>query len=233
MPTTLADLICCTPDHGAYRTAFTLQGVPISNYFVSRPSDTAELERYLLPQSHSRQRRQRIFVLYGLGGIGKTQLAADFARRYQATFSSVFWLDGRSEDQLRQSLAGCANRIPKGQIPDKSRNAVLNSKDDLNIVVADVLDWLARPDNADWLLIFDNVDQAYKQDSSTGGYDVRRYIPGDHGSALITTRLSQLSQLAPLGGSKRLRKVDEELSRAIFQQWRGADLGKITDYIQV
>jgi hypothetical protein len=26
-------------------------------------------------------------------------------------------------------------------------------------VVADVLDWLGRPDNVDWLLIFDNVDQ--------------------------------------------------------------------------
>ena len=58
----------------------------------------------------------------------------------------------------------------------------MNSEQDLMIVVADVLDWLARPDNIDWLLIFDNVDQDVDHGSETGAYDVRRYIPGDHGS---------------------------------------------------
>jgi hypothetical protein len=138
-------------------------------------------------------------------------------------FSSVFWLDGRSEDWLRQSLAGCANRIPEGQIPDRSRNLVLNNEEDLNIVVADALDWLARLDNVDLLLVFDNVDQDYEQDSETGAYDVRRYLPSDHGSVLITTRLSRLAQL---GDSKRLKKVDKELGKAIFKQWYRPELGK-------
>ena len=97
----------------------------------------------------------------------------------------------------------------------------MTNEDDLNIVVADVLDWLARPDNVDWLLVFDNLD--HEQDSATGAYDVRRYLPGDHGSVLITTRLSRLAQL---GESKRLKKVDEDLGKAIFQQWCGAELGK-------
>ncbi|KAK0741192.1 hypothetical protein B0T18DRAFT_419659 [Schizothecium vesticola] len=207
-------------DHGPYRTTFTLQGVPVSNNFVDRPSDTAELERCLLPRSRKNHRR-KLFVLYGLGGIGKTQLAIDFARRHQATFSSVFWLDGRSEDRLRQSLAGCASRIPKDQIPDKSRTSTLHSEDDLNVVVTDVLDWLAQPDNTDWLLVFDNVDQDHEQGGATGAYDIRRYLPGDHGSVLITTRLSRLTQL---GDSKQLKKVDQELSKAIFEKWYGQDL---------
>jgi len=94
-----------------------------------------------------------LFVLYGLGGIGKTQLTIDFARRHQATFSSAFWLDGRSEDRLRKRFAGCAGRIPKDQIQDKSRTPTLHSQDDLNVAVTDVLDWLAQPDNTDWLLV--------------------------------------------------------------------------------
>jgi hypothetical protein len=40
--------------------------------FVGRPAETAELERVLLPERHSC--RQKIFVLHGLGGIGKTSL---------------------------------------------------------------------------------------------------------------------------------------------------------------
>jgi len=183
----------------------------------------AVLEQCLLPRAYSRQTRQRIFVLHGLGGIGKTQLAVDFARRHQAVFSSVFWLDGRSEDQLRRSLASCAKRIPQGQIPDRSREVAPSSVDDLNIVVADVVEWLARPDNVDWLLIFDNVDQDHEQGGITGAYDVRKYLTADHGAVLITTRLTQLAQL---GDAEQLKKVDEELARAIFQQWRGAELGK-------
>ncbi|KAK4170949.1 hypothetical protein QBC36DRAFT_295822 [Triangularia setosa] len=206
--------------YGPYQTIFTLRGVPASNKFVDRLSDTARLERCLLPHSR-RNHGRKIFVLYGLGGIGKTQLAVDFARRHQTTFSSVFWLDGRSEDRLRQSLAGCINRIPESQIPNRSKNQALNNEEDLNLVVMEVLEWLARPDNTDWLLVFDNVDQDHEQGGSTGTYDIQRYLPGDHGSVLITTRLSRLAQF---GDSKRLNKVDQVLGAAIFRQWYGQQL---------
>ncbi|RYP27937.1 hypothetical protein DL767_007464 [Monosporascus sp. MG133] len=198
----------------SFRTLFSLEGMPVSNHFVDRPSDIADLEQSLLPQRHPHgQNRRRIFVLYGLGGIGKTQLAIHFARRYKDTFSSVFWLDGRSEDRLRQSIARCASRIPEGQIAERSRRRVLGS-DDLDTVVADVLAWLASPGNTDWLLVFDNVDQDHEQGGMTGAYDVRRYLPGDQGSVLITSRLSRLAQL---GDSKQLRKVDKDVAEAIFQ----------------
>jgi hypothetical protein len=176
-----------------------------------------------LPQPRAQQTQQRVFVLYGLGGIGKTQLAVDFVRRYKTTFSSIFWLDGRSEDRLQQSLARCAIRIPEGQIPDKSQHMVLGSEEDLHIAVADVMAWLARPDNVDWLLVFDNVDQDYEQGGATGAYDVRKYLPADHGAVLMTTRLLRLAQL---GKAKQLRKTSMELSKAIFEQWRRAELGK-------
>ncbi|KAL2131177.1 hypothetical protein VTI74DRAFT_5443 [Chaetomium olivicolor] len=207
--------------YGRYRTSFSLQGVPVSNHFVARPSVTAKLEECLLPRRRLHRIQRRIFVLHGLGGIGKTQLAVEFARRHKRTFSSVFWLDSRSEDRLRQILANYAGKIPEGQIPERSRNAVLDSKQDLKTAVVDVLDWLAQPDNSDWLLIFDNVDQDANQGSETGAYDVRRYLPGDHGSVLITTRLSRLAQI---GDSTRLKRVDEQLAKAIFQQWRGGEL---------
>ncbi|CAK7202004.1 hypothetical protein SEUCBS139899_004722 [Sporothrix eucalyptigena] len=86
------------------------------------------------------------------------------------------------------------------------------------MVVADVLDWLARPDNVDWLLVFDNVDQDHEQGSTSGAFDVLRYLPGDHGSALITTTQSRLARLAQPGNAKQLKKADKDLSKAIFEQ---------------
>ena len=196
----------------------------MTDKFVDRPSDIVELERALLPQQHNR--RRKIFVLYGLGGIGKTQLAVDFARRHHLRFSSIFWLDGRSEDSLKQSIANCAARIPEGQISEKSRNYILNGEGSIDVVVTEVMDWLRRPNNTDWLLIFDNVDRDYQQQNpEPGAYNISLYLPSDHGSILITTRLSQLAQL---GDSRRLNKVDKSQARAIFQKWYGSSLGKLS-----
>ncbi|KAG7410244.1 Phospholipase A I [Fusarium oxysporum f. sp. raphani] len=198
-------------------------GVPASNNFVPRPSDTVELEKCLLPSRSRARQTRRVFVLYGLGGVGKTQLAVDFARSHQAMFSSVFWLDGRSEDQLKQSIAGCIAKIPEGQVPSAYRCwAKSHGRDELDAAVASVIEWLARPDNGDWLLIFDNVDRYWtEQGGTTGMYDLRQYLPGDHGSVLVTTRLSRLAQL---GESRRLRKAGLALARDIIERWHGAEL---------
>lgn len=49
----------------------------------------AKLERVLL-RSLGQDSRQRIHVMHGLGKIGKTQLAVEFAKRHYYRFSSVF-----------------------------------------------------------------------------------------------------------------------------------------------
>ncbi|EMD96375.1 hypothetical protein COCHEDRAFT_1167485 [Bipolaris maydis C5] len=202
---------------GEYRTVFSLEGVPRAREFVDRLAEMTELERVLLPRLEQRQ-RQKIHVLRGLGGIGKTQLAVEFARRHHRRFSSVFWLDGRSEDILKRSIASCAGRIPQGQIPETSREYAADSSADIDVVVKDVMAWLARPNNAAWLLIFDNVDREYTaQGGDPDAYDMKRYLSGaDHGSVLVTTRLARLEQL---GESQQLGKVSKEQGKAILKSW--------------
>jgi hypothetical protein len=177
----------------------------------------AEMERVLLPK-HRQNGRQKRYILRGLGGIGKTQLAVEFARRHHRQFSTVFWLDGQSEDTLKRNIASCASRIPQGQIAEANRAYAAGGTVDIDAVVRDALGWLARPDNTAWLLIFDNVDREYKaQGGDPDAYDVMRYLSGaDHGSVLITTRLARLEQL---GESQQLSKVDEAQAKAIFDSW--------------
>jgi len=135
----------------------------------------AELERVLLPDRQSS--RQKCFVLHGLGGIGKTQLAVDFASQHQRRFSAVFWLDGRSHDSVMQSIASCASRIPERQISQSSKSYAAGSTSDVNVVVQEVMLWLAREDNNKWLLIFDNVDRDYGHHTSDPkAYDVKQYF---------------------------------------------------------
>jgi len=214
----------CT-DFGKFQTVFSLKGVPLVGHFVDRPREMAKVEEVLLPRQ-KQSNRQSIYVLRGLGGIGKTQLAVEFARRHHRQFSAVFWLDGRSEDSLRRSIASCASRIPEGQISEASRTYAADGSTDVNTVVGDVMGWLARPDNTTWLLIFDNVDREYSaQGGDPDAYDVRQYLSGaDWGSVLITTRLARLQQL---GDSHHLGKVDEEQARAILQNWYKKEHGKV------
>lgn len=124
-----------------------------------RPAEMAELGRTLLPQRQSC--RLKVFVLHGLEGRGKTQLTVEFVRLHHRRFSSVFWLDGRSEDSLKRSAVSCASRIPDGQISEISRIYSVGGNGDLDVVVKEVMTWLAQLDNTDWLLIFDNVDREY------------------------------------------------------------------------
>ncbi|KAH7072022.1 hypothetical protein BKA63DRAFT_554892 [Paraphoma chrysanthemicola] len=202
---------------GEYRVAFSLEGVPRVTHFIDRPVQIQEMERVLLPRN-KKTGRQRIHILRGLGGIGKTQLAVEFARRHHRQFSAVFWLDGRSEDSLKQSIASYTSRIPQGQIAETSRKYGTDGSADLDAVVRDVLGWLAQSDNTAWLLIFDNVDRDYiKNSGDTEAYDVKRYFSGaDHGSVLITTRLAKLEQL---GESQEPGKVDQAQAKAIFETW--------------
>lgn len=184
--------------------------------FVDRPAEMVRLEQALLP-SHKSNGRQKIHVLHGLGGMGKTQLAVEFVRRHHQRFSAVLWLDGRSEDSLKRSIANCASRIPQGQIREASRSFAADGGTDIDTVVKDMMGWLARSDNGVWLLIFDNVDGEHnKEGGDLDTYDVKRYLSGaDHGSVLITTRLAKLGQLDKT--PQRLGKVDDEQSQAILK----------------
>jgi hypothetical protein len=207
-----------------YLAPFSLEGVPRVRKFVDRPAEMLGLEQALL-QTHGQDQRQKIYVLRGLGGIGKTQLAVEFARRHHRRFSAVFWLDGRSEDSIKRSIAGCASRIPQGQIPETSRASVTDGGANAAVVAKDVLAWLARVDNTEWLLIIDNVDREFGQHSEDPeAYDVRRYLSGaDHGSVLITTRLARLEQL---GNSHQLGKVKDDQAKGIFESWYKRPYGK-------
>ena len=202
--------------------------MPRAEKFVDRPDEMAELERTLLPGKQPNS-QQNIFVLRDLGGIGKTQLAAKFARRYQSKFSSVFWLNGDSQDSLKRSIASCASRVPAGQISERSRTYSSGDAGDINATVKEMMDWLEQPENTMWLLVFDNVDRDFNtQTADPKAYDISRYIPGsDHGSVLITTWLARLQQL---GSSYHLGKVNRTQGREILNSWCPGKHGKICSY---
>ena len=179
----------------AFEVPFNIRGVPIVNNYVERDREMSTIENLLRPGVANTQRR--IAVLHGLGGTGKTQLSLAYARKHQDDHTAIVWLNGQTQDSLKQSIAGVARSLPANQLPDSARKNLQQGSEELEQVIDEVLEWFGKPGNTQWLLIYDNVDRdASDQVHDPEAYDIRKYFPNsDHGSIIITTRRLQLRHL--------------------------------------
>jgi AAA ATPase domain len=135
---------------------------------------------------------RKTVVLYGLGGMGKTQLATTYATRYHDQYLAVIWLQGNDENTLHQSFANAAQRLHE-EHPNSAAILRIVEEPGAEASAQAMVRWLARGSNTQWLLVFDNVDDPKLPANPHGAYDLTRYIPAvDHGHVLVTTRRSEL-----------------------------------------
>ena len=80
----------------------------MAGHFVDRDAEMEAMERSLLPTRT--QTGRKLHILYGLGGIGKTQLAIAYGRRHQRTYGAIIWVNGTSRDTVLQSLSAFGRR---------------------------------------------------------------------------------------------------------------------------
>lgn len=66
---------------------FKLIGAPLAPVFVQRPSIMDAMEQRLLPVSKD---QQTILVLSGMGGMGKSQMAREYAKKHQNEYTAIF-----------------------------------------------------------------------------------------------------------------------------------------------
>src|SRR5437763_30332 len=133
-----------------------------------------KLERFLVDKPP--MVRRTVVALHGLGGIGKTQLAVEFARKHQRRFSAIFWLDGSSEANLKQSFVDMAQRLLQDKLTADSMEALKYSSINIDMAVRECLRWLSLPSNHHWLLIFDNTDRDHHDKDDSQAHNVNGYF---------------------------------------------------------
>lgn len=162
-------------------------------HFVDRDGELHEIEQTLLS---AKGQTRKIHILYGMGGIGKTQLAIAYARKHQKTYSAIVWVNGDSRDTVLQSLAAFSRHAGIAGVSDPQAT-VAHRAPDVEAEAKAVLRWLALDGNRRWLIILDNVDRdATGEKGDAQAYDIMSFLPpADHGSILITSRLLSLREL--------------------------------------
>jgi tetratricopeptide (TPR) repeat protein len=154
----------------------------------------------------------------GMGGVGKTQLAIEFAHAHASDYELVYWIAADESATIADQFAGLARALGLEPAPDS---------DALRAQVHDLLRSVRG-----WLLIFDGADSAD---------DVRPWLPsgvmppGVPCHVIITTRrggfsvfgrVLDLDVLDPSDAERLLRTRAPDLSEEIAQQI-AAELGRL------
>jgi tetratricopeptide (TPR) repeat protein len=139
-------------------------GIPLRN-----PNFTGR-ETLLLTLQRSLETRSKASVLphalHGLGGVGKTQLAVEYAYQFQDRYDLVWWIPAEQQSLVLQSLVDLGRILGLPSTEDSVQASLL------------VLEALSSTSRR-WLLIYDNA---------TEPEDLARLIPSSGGHVILTSR---------------------------------------------
>ncbi len=124
--------------------------------------------RKSLTQCHNTALTQQ--ALFGLGGIGKSQLALEYAYQYCASYNLIWWVRAESSATLFTDYVTLAAELQLPERQESEQEKTINA----------VRKWLDQ--NSGWLLILDNAKDAKS---------IQHYLPEIAGGHVLITSRNQ------------------------------------------
>ncbi len=165
-----------TPDSHTSTPPLPIWNVPYRRnpFFTGREEILAHL--YTVLRSSKAAALTQAQAISGLGGIGKTQIAVEYAYRYRDHYQAILWITASSRETFTADFVMLAALL---DLPEQHEQ-------DQDIVVRAIKRWLTT--HTRWLLILDNVDNLEL---------IVGFLPvHSTGDVLFTTRLQALGRVA-------------------------------------
>ena len=149
-----------------------------SNYYISRKDKLSEIRQHL--------ENYHIAYLYGIGGIGKSETAREYAEEYRSSYTTI-QLSIYSGD-LKSLIAGL--KIARSKISDDCNQTDNSFEKDINIRYGTRLAILSQTtmNNESTLLIIDNYNVEPDSDEYKRNVEVMKDLKKLHIHILFTTR---------------------------------------------
>src|SRR5271157_3633120 len=160
--------------------------LPENPFFTGREDVLKELKKTLDDRG--------IAALTGLGGMGKTQTAAQYAHHHRKDYESVLWVRAESQETLFADLAQLAGRL---ELPEREAK-------EQSVIVEAVKLWLDGHEG--WLLVLDNVEDYGVV------RDLARKASANGHHVVITTQSQALGQI----GRQKLFPMDRDLGAVLL-----------------
>ena len=182
--------------------------LPRNLFFIGREDLLSQLHAQL----HQGRTAALSQALSGLGGIGKTQLAVEYAYRFHQDYQAVLWAHAESTETLISSYTEIATLL----------NLSVKDAQEQTVIIQAVKRWLQN--HQDWLLILDNADELDILPAflppRLGGHMIvttRAIAPGRFARRLLVETFPQEEGILFLLRRAGLIALDADVSQALPQ----------------
>lgn len=166
---------------------------PALGQFYGREQELAQLSQAVLAE------QKRVIAILGLGGIGKTALAARFAEQIRGEFAFLFWRSLYNAPPLSRLLSQCLELLAQQTLSDLPAD----EDEQLRLLLSCLREQrcLLILDNMDALLQ-DNAHAGWRKGYSGYGRLIREVAETSNRSCLILTSRIKPKEVAALGGAQ-------------------------------
>ncbi|KAF7561168.1 hypothetical protein G7046_g2977 [Stylonectria norvegica] len=179
-----------------------------NEYFTGRDHYLEEIHKFVSPEAVEEDKTQKSVALYGLSGVGKTQLAAEYFHQYKNKYEAGFWITCDTPVKITEGITEMARSLG---FSDQDQGQESNQ------IRAMVKDWLNTTELS-WVLVLDDVDKQA---------DIQDIRPTcSKGSIIITTVDSSWKRREDITHSIDVKSLEKKegvtMVSKIFEKGSGA-----------
>jgi hypothetical protein len=192
----------------------------LNERFIGRETELRKLAEALEPKKSNTPNRS--FALYGMGGVGKTTIALQYANNARNLYDAIFWISADNMIKMTQDFLEVAQKldlVPKDRKSEDANAAMVKVKTWLNetskLASSSLL--AIRLENnykldCKWLVVFDNADDL----------EVLTHAwPGQAPGSILVTSRDFTAGFSPAAAGLSVHPFDDTDGSATFLQLLG------------